>query len=763
MSLAHPLDPITDLIAMNLAYPHTEALDILPASTQIRGVDGVYHILGLHHQRGIGRVYRAEKLPDGVPVTLREYVLPTAFFNESEAFQRKEMFKALAGMTLADGRRQDIRLVLPNEAIADPHQNRCYLITSGTLETTPSLKDYQSIHGTLGEPAVREFLSQVLQTLEFLHEQKFFLPNGQLQAGIVHGNLTLDCLLLYPRSGDSVIPTEGEEALRFVSKIETGAFVIYVCDLSLWERGFDPAIAQSTAPTPQDDLRQLGKLAFSLLTGDRPHPETGVPLNPHHDDDWPSVSTSFQHYLQRLMGLHSPYATAEHARRDLLRLAPAPAPPVPIPPPPDDKKSGFRMPWRLMLLLMLLALLAQLIAWLMDAFRARTGPVPQPLCCMTEVAGVPSGTFIYTSEAEGTWSYIRQDNLVERDKTLDQVIEERLATSADAAEADDSTASTFVFTDVPDDGGVSLEGEPASPLSLMYEARPSFRQGLQALRQRRADFFMAGITQPTAIDLASIPVAYDGLAAIVAFSYAQRAQGLPHNLDGQISLPQLRQLYTGQMTNWEEIGGPNLRVQLYLPANSETLRIVEDQILGDRPSIEIFRQRIRDREIQLMPTFPMFQQILQDFEDNNLGAIALAPMSQVFGQCSVYPLAIQPGRHQQSVSPLVDQRGRPIRPTIDLCGAKGSYAQHTPVFRNQTYPLAYPISVVYRRDNRRLPIGPKFAELLKTNEGQQLMQHAGLIPLQTLPPVSSAPLPSSEAIINVVQEGERLFGDSAAD
>ncbi|MEL6222358.1 MAG: hypothetical protein AAFR31_06935 [Cyanobacteria bacterium J06627_8] len=739
---------------MNLAYPNADVLEALPESTQIRGIKGIYRILGFQQQRGIGRMYRAEKLPDGTPCTVREHVLPTAFFNEAEIVQRKQLFSALAGITLADGRSQDSRLVLPDEAIADPHNNRCYVITLGDLDTTPSLKDYQRIHTTFGESSVRDVLCQTLQTLECLHRQKFFLPNGQLQDGIVHGNLTLESLLLRSRTEPTTISKDADTS-QVSASIEPGTFTIYVCDLSMWERVFDPAIASMETPIVKDDLRQLGRLAFSLLTGDRPHPETGAPLNPKHDDDWPSVSPNFQRYLQRLMGLHSPYATAEAARRDLLHLAPAPASPMPVPPPPplDDKKTGFRLPWRLMLLLIMLACLAQLIAWLTAALRSQTEPLPQQLCCMSEVSGLPTGTFSYTSEVRGTWHHIRTEDLIERDKTLDQVIEERLASPATDTRHESLPQDNFVFTDSPTDAvdSHSQDEDTAAAITLMYESRPSFSAALQAVRQRQVDFLMAGITQASDIDVVTDTVAYDGLAAVVAFSYVQRSRGLPRSLDGQISFRQLRQLYTGKISNWQELGGPNLRVQLYLPNNTETLRIIEEHVLGDRRSIERFRQLLNDNQILLLPPLPMFRQMLQDFESNNLGAIALAPMSQVFGQCSVYPLAIQPNRRRPGISPLVDQDGRAIRPSVDLCRAKGSYVQNTTVFRNQTYPLAYPIQVVYRRDNRLLPIGSKFAELLKTEESQRLLQHAGLVPLRPLP---TAPSRSNQSSID---EGEAFI------
>jgi ABC-type phosphate transport system substrate-binding protein len=67
-----------------------------------------------------------------------------------------------------------------------------------------------------------------------------------------------------------------------------------------------------------------------------------------------------------------------------------------------------------------------------------------------------------------------------------------------------------------------------------------------------------------------------------------------------------------------------------------------------------------------------------------------------------------------------------------LCNDKGSYQPNTEALISQRYPLAYPLTIVYPRDNRRPPVGEKFAEMLKTTEAQRLLAEAGLIPLQPL-------------------------------
>jgi serine/threonine protein kinase len=267
---------------MNFYARSSELPELLPESAQVCGARGIYQIIQLHGRRGLGRMYQAERVPEGQPVTVREYVLPTAFFNQAERHKRIQLFNDVAGIKLADGRDQDIRLIAPREAIADPTQNRCYLISEGNIDTFPTLSDYLSIYGSLGETAVRECLNQILQTLECLHGQSYLLPSGHIQHGLVHGHMSLSSCILYPRSGESALPKTGDAATQFRASIEAGAFMVYLCDLALWEAPFAPVTAPSASQSPGNDLQTLGELAFSLLTGDRPNPSPGEALNPRH-------------------------------------------------------------------------------------------------------------------------------------------------------------------------------------------------------------------------------------------------------------------------------------------------------------------------------------------------------------------------------------------------------------------------------------------------------------------------------------------------
>jgi hypothetical protein len=124
----------------------------------------------------------------------------------------------------------------------------------------------------------------------------------------------------------------------------------------------------------------------------------------------------------------------------------------------------------------------------------------------------------------------------------------------------------------------------------------------------------------------------------------------------------------------------------------------------------------------------MLRSILQDFEQNDVGGIGFAPLSEVFGQCSVYPLALKADDQPPMQALALTFTETPIDPRVDLCDRKGGYVIDADQIRTGAYPLAYPLVVVYLRDNSRPNIGAKFAELLRTTEGQTFLGQLDLVP-----------------------------------
>lgn len=720
---------------------------VLAEKAEIRGSRGRYRIESFLGHRGMGRLYRATQLSNSQQVVIKEYLLPERYFTPEEVKINQQHFELLAGVNLADGRVQDFRLCHPWEAIADRNEERCYLVTKGNIDLYPTLSDYLALHGPMNAIAVRQVLNQVLQTLEFLHTQKFRLPSGQVQHGIAHGNLSLNSLLI-ARSQESEVRSKNQafhNGFSNVAVVESGAlhndFFIYICDMALWESFFNPnaqlrtgqekwavlgATEQKTTkktldlrspiPSPARDLVDLGYVGFYLLAGGRSNPIDGKSFNPNDERQWPPVNFTFKAFLLRLMGIEMPFESAQAARQALLKLTPEipiPSSKVQLVPEEEESVKTPRILWIMLGILGLMGLLG-IVIWL-----AR--PKPQlsesatdglSLCCINQVSAIPSGRFAYTAERQGVWNYaLHEKNLVTEGKTLEEELQKR---------------------------------QPK--LQLIYQPETSNQEAIDNVLSQKTDFALLGLVEELPLTLESQTVGYDGLVAFVAFSYSKRDNSLPTALNGQITFEQLRQLYTGQISNWRELGGPNLPVRLYIPDDTEAVRIFEQRVLKDRQSIQAFRRLQKNGnpqnsftaswvpEIYKLPTFQMLRQVIQDFERERVGtgAIAFDKLSQVFGQCSVYPLALKEGK-KDPVQVLIQDNGQPIDPLTDLCEHKGSYFPNLQVFQDGSYPLGYELAVVYPRDNSRPPAGAKFAEMLRTEEGQQLLNKTGVVPLQPLP------------------------------
>ena len=712
----------------------------LTPKAEIRGYRGRYRVEQYHSQRGMGRLYRGIRLSDGHPVVIKEYLLPEKSFNRSEAHQRQQAFLQLAGVSLADGRVQDFRLLTPWDVIADNNQERCYLVTWGDLDACPTLSQYLTQNGPMAVEQVRQVLNQVLQTLESLHGQKFRLPHGKVPRGFAHGNLSLDSLLIVKnqepkglfseatevglpdlpvaertddlpgqQSGDNVASTQ----------IRNCQFSICLGDLALWERLFDPPEVPISNLSAAADLVALGYVSFYLLAG-RTVNSDGLLLDPLYDREWPPIDRGLKLFILRLMGLiDAPFASAEIARQALLKLpkerqvARTDGSVVPA----DlEKRRNFRL-LRLLFWLLLGTLLITLI-WLLVQWLLKLQPKTQTdiqICCIKDVAGIPDGNFTYTSESKGTWNYVlQQPNLVLKDKTFEQLLQEH---------------------------------QPE--LHLTYTPEPSTEDAIAQVNSKAAEFAIASLTSDdrSAIDLGHQEVAYDGIAVFVAFSYSERKKGLPKFLNGQITFEQLRQLYAGKIKNWKELNGPDLPVKLYIPDDPETVKIFEKRVLKkvgffdsmpvNQSNADSFTKTgLQTNQITSLSTFPELRQILRDFESESesqaFGAIGFDTFSKISGQCSVYPLALADGS-SPPVQALVEGDGTPVKPETNLCNDKGNYRPDVRAFTTGSYPLAYPLAVIYPEDNSRPPVGRKFAEILQTREGQCLLSKTGMVPLQPLP------------------------------
>lgn len=654
----------------------------LAPGQKLEGRRGSYQIKTYLGARGCGRVYAGVQLGNNRAVVIKEYLLPERCFNHEEAQQRKAIFAQVAGLSPADGRIQDFRLVPIIEAIADAREARCYLITEEIASI--SLQRYLTEYGAMESAQVRNVLHQVLQTLQFLHTQKLRRPSGQIEKGVAHGNLNLESLLL---AGNKL------------------KFHIYLCDVADWESLFRAATTQSTKLHPADDLIALGHVAFHLWSGKTTDP-SGNPLNPRLPELWPSEDPALKQFILRLMGIEQPFESAESARLALGQFV-MPESSQPSATVPVASNKPVRKRW--LMLLGLFGLLGLLIGagWLF--FRSQASSSTSftkyqqlPFKELADVSGIEPGEFKYVSEQEGTWSFVLKQPI--RNGTLEDILQRPKP----------DVEASFNLQ------GVQSTTNPQKP--------PDPNVLLLQVQQGKADFAITSLIDKLPNDLEKVQIAYDGLLVFVPFN---KGPTLSKMLDGQISLEQLRQIYTGEITNWQELGGPDLKIVPQMPTEPEAVQLFQRLVLQDAAAIGQFQSLVPSPQSTRITQ----EQGRREFAAGRSGIISFGIFSKTWNQCSGYPLALKTnGKPAQA---LKRATGKPITPDVNLCDKANLLNVslfYTEQFQSQShyYPLGYPLYVVYPKDNRQ-SAGRKFAELLQSQEGQCLLSQVGLVPLQPLP------------------------------
>jgi serine/threonine protein kinase len=673
-----------------------EKLSLLTNRRHIQGRRGRYRVTNYLGQRSLGRLYEGVQINDNKTVIIKEFVLPGHIFNRLEIQQIKQEFERLAGVNLAE-RIQDFRLIGAFEAISDDRESRCYLVTRGHDNFNTTLRDYLSQNGAMTDRQVHGVLRQILQTLEFLHSHKFRLGDANLQRGLTHKNICLDSLLYIPSTKQDLFSDQ--------------QFFIYVTDLGIWEHLFlDPKVHKltkfSSEYQPQTDLSDLARLGFHLLLGRDKNEATDQLLDPRNKSLWPTTDELLKQFILKLLGLNGSFDTAEEARLAI--------PPIPVErrtiPITDSSEKGSGRPWRKVLWIAggvaALGLLGGAIWWGVSQIKFQTQKQADIIardtysCCIQKL-DFPEGNFSYGSESNGLWHYIlRHPGLVSLGKTLEEDLARR----------------------VP-------------KFKLKYQPEKSLDASLAKLRSGSLDFVVTTLPINTsarsAIDseFEVQAIAHDGIAVFVSFSDVHRDRNLARSLQGMITFEQLRKLYTGKIKNWQEMGGPDLKVKLYAPTDPKLLQIFETQIFaGDEDALAQFRQ-LQGSSIIRADATQTLRDVLNDFEEKDTGSIGFDSLSKVFGQCSVYPLGVSRDR-SEGVQALVQDNGKPITPRSDLCDDKGSYWLNSEAFtQTNYYPLRYDLVVIYLKGGNSASPGKKFADLWRTEEGQKLFDEAGLVPL----------------------------------
>jgi phosphate transport system substrate-binding protein len=197
-----------------------------------------------------------------------------------------------------------------------------------------------------------------------------------------------------------------------------------------------------------------------------------------------------------------------------------------------------------------------------------------------------------------------------------------------------------------------------------------------------------------------IPVAIDGIAIAV---------NLNLDLPG-ITLAQLKDIYTGKITNWSEVGGPNLKITSY------------SRPLAVGGTVDFFKENVLNQaefssRVQLVDNTTL---ALRELEVNP-GGIYYASAPEILGQCSVKPL------------PLMNKSNQPISPykAPDAPLQNCRYPQkhlNAEAFRSGEYPITRRLFVIIKvGDRMEQQAGEAYANWLLSPQGQELIEKAGFV------------------------------------
>lgn len=194
------------------------------------------------------------------------------------------------------------------------------------------------------------------------------------------------------------------------------------------------------------------------------------------------------------------------------------------------------------------------------------------------------------------------------------------------------------------------------------------------------------------LTLREIPVCFDG---VVFYTH----RDLP--IDG-LSVDQLQAIFTGKVTNWQEVGGPNLPI-VPISLNPEITTSIRILFAGlKNASLGRNVQIVRDytEETRKVASTP--------------GGISYGSLASVINQQSIRPLGLAKARSKNYVYPFTPNR-----------------QVNAEAIRDGTYPLTRRLFVVTRKDGLLdEQAGVAYANLLLSIEGQKLIEKAGFVAIR---------------------------------
>jgi phosphate transport system substrate-binding protein len=206
--------------------------------------------------------------------------------------------------------------------------------------------------------------------------------------------------------------------------------------------------------------------------------------------------------------------------------------------------------------------------------------------------------------------------------------------------------------------------------------------------------------QQRGFKLKEIAVAIDGIAIAVH----------PNLQVPGLTLAQIKDIYTGKLTNWQQVNGPNLPITPYSRRLEEggTIEFFDQNIMGGKKFAA---------NVKFIPTTT---QALREVAINP-GGIYYGSAPELVGQCSVKPLPL--GRKLDQLIPPYKQ------PFVPLQNCPQQRNQiNAAAFKSGEYPITRQLFVIIKQNGQSDQLaGEAYANWLLTSQGQELIAKAGFV------------------------------------
>ncbi|MBD3887618.1 substrate-binding domain-containing protein [Phormidium tenue FACHB-886] len=233
-----------------------------------------------------------------------------------------------------------------------------------------------------------------------------------------------------------------------------------------------------------------------------------------------------------------------------------------------------------------------------------------------------------------------------------------------------------------------FDAEPGSGtgINMLINGELSFAQSARPLEENDHNKAKA-----LGFALEQLPVAIDG----VAF-YTHPDLEIPG-----LSIDQLQAIFRGQVTNWKQVGGPDLAISP-VALDPKTTSVLKLLLGGEGDDLSPKVQIVRDyttaiRKIIATP-----------------GGISYGSAPLVATQESIRPIALAKANTKEYMSPLTEDR-----------------QINAQAFLDGTYPMTRRLFIIIRRDGSvDEKAGISYTSFLLSKEGQEIIKKAGFVPLR---------------------------------